>query len=72
VKGGVTKMIFALLQLHTDAFLLGDVPIEFFHVTLGLLGSFAFSLSSRLFSFGALTFGLFRLRAVARISLRYF
>ena len=59
VKRGVTKVILALLQLNTDAFLLDDVPVQFFDMMFGLLGTLAFGLGARTFSFGAFAFSLF-------------
>ena len=59
VKRSVTKVILALLQLHTDALLLNQVPVQFFDVTLGLLSALAFGLGTRTFSFGAFAFSLF-------------
>ena len=59
VKSSVTKVVLALLQLNTDAFLLGDVAVQFFDVTLGLFGALAFGLGPRAFSFSAFAFSLF-------------
>src|SRR4030095_13845249 len=49
VKGCMPKMVFALLQIAADMFLLGNMPAEFCYVNLALLGTFSFSFGSSMF-----------------------
>ena len=55
MKSGVTEVFLVFFEGLADAFLLGDVPAQFFHVTFRLFRAFALQL-------GAFTFGLFSLR----------
>jgi len=54
VKSRMPEVVFAVLKLDADPFLFGDVPVQFFDVSFGLLGAFAFRFGTRSFGFGAL------------------
>ncbi len=61
MKSRVTEVVFALLKLCADPFLLGDVPVQLFYVTFGLFRARAFGFGAGALSFSSFTFSLFRL-----------
>src|SRR5687767_14814354 len=57
----MTEVVFALLKLCSDPFLLCDVTVQLFYVTFGLFRARAFGFSAGALGFSSFTFSLFRL-----------